>query len=364
MTGGFFNPTETHWIPWSQVGHILPRPPLKVLIMASRSSQDKSEELCDRFLADYHVTICSGIAADPSSCTLQDAIENVRDASPDWIIALGGGSVLDTAKAAAVLANTDGKAVDFLRGVRQIEQPGIPLIAIPTVAGSGSEVTPFASITDTGENKKISLSHDYLYPRLALLDPSLIASVPPKQIAISGLDALSHAIEGYWSKRSTPITESYAIQAVTTVFNSLPNVYLDSGDADARSMLAGLTISNARTTAVHAASYPMTVLFGVPHGLACSMLLPSFIQFNAGSMDSNKEERLVNSLAMRCMDELAAAVAALSHRMDLPGRMEELGIKSEDIATLVRDGFRPDRMANNPRQVTSEDLTCLLKGVL
>ena len=314
--------------------------------------------------------ILPNISADPSIESVQAVTETVRTEAPDWIIAMGGGSVLDTAKAAAVIATNQGEVAAYLHGQLQVESPGIPLIAVPTTAGSGSEVTPYASITDTQKMQKVSLTHDHLYPKYALLDPSLTITLTRRQTAVSGMDALSHAIEGYWSNRSTSVTDSLALAAAELIMSALGEAYRSLADINARrrtlegSMLAGLTISNAMTTAVHAVSYPMTVFFHVPHGLACSMLLPPVIRYNAGAMGRDKEHRFLGNLGLSSMDQLAEAVAHLQEQLDLPVRLRDLGLTRNHIATIVENGFRPDRMSNNPREITASDLTALLETIL
>jgi alcohol dehydrogenase len=184
------------------------------------------------------------------------------------------------------------------------------------------------------------------------------------------MDALSHSIEGYWSNRATPVTDALAISAAKLLLDQLSNAQRNPQDLTARrltmegSMLAGLTISNARTTAVHAASYPMTVYYGIPHGLACALLLPPFIRFNSGAMAPQKERRLLDALGAVSMCDLADSVERLQAKLDLPAKLGDVGIGTDEISQIVANGFRPDRMANNPRQVTAEDLTMLLEATL
>lgn len=370
MNARFFNPTDVRWCPWQQVGEVIPAPPLKILIISARSSQFCANQLCSELLRGYSVAILPNVPADPTVTSVQGVTDTVKREAPDWIIAIGGGSVIDTAKAAAVIATNHGDVEVYLRSQLKVESPGIPLIAIPTTAGSGSEVTPYASITDTQNMRKISLTHDYLYPKYALLDPVLATTIPQKQTAVSGMDALSHAIEGYWSNRATRITDSCAVTASSLLLSTLETAYRNSWDINARSltlegsMLAGLTISNARTTAVHAISYPMTVFFHVPHGLACSLLLPPVIRYNTGAMNKDKEQRLLHSLGLHSMNDLAQTVEHLQNKLELPVRLRDLGITKKHISKIVENGFRPDRMGNNPREITAVDLTAILEEIL
>lgn len=321
-------------------------------------------------LVDHRVELLPDIQADPTIDSVQKTTNEVLAVAPDWIIAMGGGSVIDTAKAAAVATSNGGDVKSLILETSRIQNPGIPLIAIPTTSGSGSEVTPYASITDTEEFKKISLSHDYLFPRFALLDPSLTLSLSHRQTAISGMDALSHSIEGYWSNRANPATDALALSASRLLLNQLPETRRDPHDLAARrqtmegSMLAGLTISNARTTAVHAISYPMTSSFGVPHGLACSLTLPSMMRFNASAMPKDKEDRLLQNLGAKSMGHLAESIEQLQYTLELPVRLSQVGIGHDEISTIVNNGYRPDRMSNNPRKISAEQLTLLLENLI
>jgi alcohol dehydrogenase class IV len=345
----------------------LPPPPQKILIAFTKSSLSRAEEIQNDILSDYQVDLLPIIAHDPSVYSVQEVTNNVMSVRPDWIVAIGGGSVLDTAKAAAVIATNGGNVEGHLRRTKNIEHPGIPLIAIPTTSGSGSEVTPYASITDAQENRKISLSHDYLFPRIALLDPSLTLTLSPRQTAISGMDALSHAIEGYWSKRATPATDALALGASRLMLDQLARLQNSPKDLEARrlamegSMLAGLTISNAQTTAVHAISYPITVFYGVPHGLACSLLLPAMIRFNSGAIAPDKERRLLENLGVDSMVHMAESVERLQSQLELPSRLAEVGIGTGEISNIVENGYRPDRMANNPKVISAAQLTTILE---
>ena len=369
MRHQFHNPTQIHWLSWRHLEELIPPPPLKVLIIVGKSSGARASELRNQ-LSSYDSTVLGDVPSDPTDVSVQAALDQVRSCHPEWIIAVGGGSVLDTAKAAAVLANHRGPLVDYIRGERLIESPGIPLVAVPTTAGSGSEVTPYASLTDSESKQKISLSHWFLYPRHAVLDPSLTLSCSPQQTAISGMDALAHAIEGYWSKRSTVVTDATALAAARLISEALPMAHGSPENENARckmiegSVLAGLTISNARTTAAHAVSYPLTVNFGVPHGLACAMLLPPFIRYNDGTMAVDKERQLLNQLGLATMGQLADTVEDLKDQINLPRRLSDLGLSKTDLPTIIDNGFRPDRMSNNPRDVSAAELGVILETIL
>jgi alcohol dehydrogenase len=368
-TKGFFNPTQAHWCDCREVTGLLPSGVSRVMLFSGRSSRAMAETIA-KGVEHLGNTIAPAISEDPTADSVQEVTEQVREFSPDWIIAIGGGSVLDSVKAAAVLAKHEGRVTDYMRGDRKITHAGIPVSVIPTTAGSGSEITPFSSITDVEMKKKQSLAHEYLYPTHAVLDPSLTLSLPPRQTAISGMDALSHSIEGYWSKHSSPVTDEYALSAAKLILKSLASACNSGGEIGPRSRmlegsyLAGRTISNAMTTAAHAVSYPMTVHFGIPHGLACSMLLPAVVRYNAGSMDPAKEDRLLGHLGFSTMDRLAEAIEDLKDETGLPNRLRDLDLGPEQVKVIVENGFRPDRMNNNPREITVSDLTELLTALI
>lgn len=362
----FRNPTEVLWTNWEDAASLIPDTNSRVFIATGHSSRPRAEKLAKLLSGIHETEISPDITADPTADSVMELTSLIRRQQYDWVIAIGGGSVLDSAKAAAALACQPNTVHDYLRGSRTIENPGVPLVAIPTTAGSGSEVTPYASITDRQTMKKQSLTHDNLYPRYAVLDPALTVSLPPRQTAISGLDALCHSIEGFWSKNATPVTDAFGLAATRLILGSLEQAFRSSDDLAVRqrmlhgSLLAGMTISNAMTTAVHSVSYPLTVHFGVPHGLACGTLLPPFIRYNSGAIEGDKESQLVNALGLKSMDHLADTVDQLKSDMDLPPGLSSLGLGQADISTLVENGFRPDRVNNNPRTLTTGELTDLL----
>ncbi len=370
MSDRFFIPTDVRWCDWRQVTGLLPSHPTKVIVVTTNSFLARAKELRDSVLKAHQVEILPVVPPNPTTESVQETTDAVLVNDPDWIIAIGGGSVLDTAKAAACVATNGGSVAEHIDGTQKFQRLGIPLIAIPTTSGSGSEVTPYASITDTKKSRKISLSHDLLFPRFALLDPSLTLSLPARQTAISGMDALSHAIEGYWSNRATPATDALALSASRLLLDQLPRAKNTPNDLPARqlamegSMLAGLVISNARTTAVHAVSYPMTVFYGVPHGLACSLLLPPMIRFNSGGMSPEKEMRMLENLGVSSMDQMAESVEQLQSELELPNRLGSVGIGTGGIGKIVENGYRPDRMANNPKVINAEQLTAMLENII
>lgn len=227
------------------------------------------------------------IGSNPDLDKVDTLIKNARAFNPSLVIALGGGSVLDTGKALSLLLskkNTRLTLSDILRGKKNFIPDRLPFICIPTTSGTGAEVTPFGTIWDTKESVKRSLASDTLVPDIVILDPLLTVSAPLELTVDCALDACSHALESLWNKNATEESVTYALKALEAFNSALPILLKDLGNAPARnemqkgSFFAGLAISISRTALAHSISYPLTLHFGVPHGLACSFTLPAILK--------------------------------------------------------------------------------------
>ncbi len=322
----------------ARIGELLPSEPRRVLLVVGKASmKGVAERLTKEGLQQHDTKTFGGVTPNPTGTAAGEFRDVVRNFEPDWIIAIGGGSVLDVAKAGAVLAAHEGGVGDYLRGERVLTRPGTPVLAIPTTAGTGSEVTPFASLVLEDEMRKISLTHEYLYPQFAILDPSLTYSLPERQTAISGMDTLCHGIEAYWSLRSTPVTDALAFNAFRLALTYLEEAVKNPGNIKARekmleaSLLGGLAVSNARTTAAHAASYPITVHFDVPHGEALGLVLPSFIRYNGDSVPQAKVAALLGTASAKSMDELALRIEELRSTIGLAESLSDRGLNTGDL---------------------------------
>lgn len=286
----------------------------------------------------------------------------------DVIVGIGGGSAMDVAKAVAVLAAHGGKAVDYL-GLNKVPGPGLPKIMVPTTAGTGSEVTFTSVFIRKDLKKKEGMNSPFLYPELALLDPMLTLTVPPEVTASTGIDALCHAIESYTSVISSPMSEMISLEAIGLIAANLRSCVHNGADRDAReamllgSLYAGLGLANAGVTAVHSLSYPLGGRFGIPHGLANTVLLPAVMRFNLpgalekfaiiadviGETTDNMSTREAAYLAVEGVEELIYDCGILS-------TLETLGIQREDfddLADVAMTVARP--LANNPRRISRED---------
>ncbi|MEM2106384.1 MAG: iron-containing alcohol dehydrogenase [Candidatus Bathyarchaeia archaeon] len=343
----------------------------RVLIVTGKRAM-KEHGVLDRvigLLKPIDVEVFDMVEPNPAMETFEEAHRTLRDRRCDLVVGLGGGSPIDVAKVAAALGNKDKSPAELFITPTRIDGKGLPMIAVPTTSGTGSEVTPYSIVSDPENGTKKAANHQYLYPDIALVDPSLSRTMPRKVTADTGLDAISHAIESYWAKRSQPITDSLALEALRHILPNLRRACEAPMDMEARSemalgaLLAGMALSNAMATAAHSISYPLTVRFGVPHGLACALTLPSFIRFNAPSIPG-KVPRLLQTMGVGSIDEAAETLRRLMVDIGEPVRLSELGIGEDEIPWIVEHGFSAARVANNPREVTGEVVDEILREIL
>lgn len=292
----------------------------------------------------------------------------IAETEADVIVAAGGGSSLDCAKAACSVAVQGGPVSRYHTGGESLDARRLPLIAIPTTAGTGSEVTPIAVLDDPEQGVKAPLAHDNFYPKVALVDPELAASMPRSVTASTGFDALSHAVEGYWSRNHNPISDTLALEAVRLIFAHLPWVLEEGADLDARegmslaSLLGGMAFQAPKNAAVHACSYPLSATWHLPHGTACALTLDHFMRFNAEAM-GERGVRLAQAGGFGSMEEMADAFAQMKAGSGLPTRLSDAGIGEDDLPALVEGSFHP-LMDNNPRKVTPDALAQLYRNML
>lgn len=308
------------------------------------------------------------VEAEPSLEMADRCAAEARGHRADVAIGIGGGSAMDLAKAVAALAPYRAKAADYL-GLDKVEGPGLPKIMIPSTAGTGSEVTFTAVFRRKDLKKKEGMNSPYLYPDIALLDPELTLSLPPAVTATTGLDALCHAIESYTSINASPMSELFSREAISLIGNNLRVSVHNGSDVSARSAMllaslyAGLGLANAGVTAVHSLSYPLGGEYGVPHGLANTILLPHVISYNLpGALEKFADiavlmGEVIEGLSTREAAELAVeAVYHLIEDCGITTTLEDLGIPEENFPRLAEAALTVTRpLMNNPRAVGLED---------
>lgn len=327
--------------------------------------------------AGVEVTLYSDVQADPPEASVLDAVAAGRNCGAQAVIGLGGGSSLDTAKLVALLCGHE-QALDDIYGIGLAKGPRLPLIQVPTTAGTGSEVTAVAIVTSPSHEKKGVVS-PLLYPDIALLDARLTVGLPAAVSAMTGVDAMVHAIEAYTSQpKKNVLSDGLALQALRLLGGNLDRVLAEPGDLQARSdmllgsMLAGMAFANAPVAAVHALAYPLGGQFHVPHGLSNALVLVPVLGFNRDAAEALYAELAPALLPGRRFDSAAEAcdafigfMTALVERMPFAQRLAEVGVTEADLDRLSDDAMKVERLLiNNPRPVTWADARAIYASVL
>ncbi|CAM3919818.1 Iron-containing alcohol dehydrogenase [Bordetella tumbae] len=311
----------------------------------------------------WHTLVIDDVVADPPEAVVQAAAERARGFGADLVIGFGGGSSMDVAKLVAVLC-TNEQPLPAMYGINQVQGQRLPLIQVPTTAGTGSEVTPISIVT-TGETTKSGVVAPQLYADAAYLDAELTVGLPPAATAATGIDAMVHAIEAYTSKRlKNPLSDHLAALALKLLSANLLTVCRDGANLQARSdmllgaMLAGQAFANAPVGGVHALAYPVGGIFHVPHGLSNALVLPAVLRFNAPAAASLYTElgQAVGLPAAKDAAEGANAFIAfleeLIRQSDLPRGLRAVGIAEADLPVLASSAMQQQRLLmNNPRPI-------------
>jgi len=325
----------------------------------------------EKYIKDYSVGIFSDVEPYPSLEKIENALKFVKDGGYDLVIGIGGGSTIDTAKIAAVLANKPGIVEDYIFDDkyranptkvtnREITKPGLPFVAVPTTAGTGSEAAMWSVIWDMPKKTKESLSHHLMFPSLVVIDPSLTLTLPREILASAGIDAFCHAMEAYWSLNESQITLAHSLDAIRLIFSNLEKSYFDN-DIQYRenmckaSLLAGLALSYAKTNSSHSMGYSLTQYFNVLHGAASAIFLPALFEFNFDAM-GEKAKILSKLLDIKSGLDGKKKIRKMMKNIGLPVRLRDIGVKKTDFDFIIKKGFIPFRMADNPRKITKKDL--------
>ncbi|MGQ9672373.1 MAG: iron-containing alcohol dehydrogenase [Candidatus Aminicenantales bacterium] len=320
------------------------------------------------------IPIFDEVEPNPRHTTIDRAGELVRTIQPDLVIGLGGGSVLDAAKAIALLATNPGSIEEY-EGREKYKFPPLRVLAIPTTCGTGSEVTWVSVITHVGRRFKMSIKGTQMFPVAALLDPDLLVTLPSHLVASTGLDALTHALEAYTSKASTFLTDLFAREALRLVFRYLPHAYANiKDDGEARemmmlgSLLAGLAFGNSDVGAVHCLAEALGSLYDTPHGLANAVFLPWVMEFNFEvSRPRYAEIGQLIGIETESEDErakqLIEKIKGLSQVLRIPS-FRSLGVEEKDLPLIARKSFENNSNLSNPRPATEEDYLVILRKAL
>ena len=321
-------------------------------------------------LTDAGFTVCSLVfrASNPTVEQLFETYQATRDFAPEVVVAVGGGSIMDVGKSLCCLYGKDLPDEDSLRRLIEEKSYGRPAarwIGVPTTAGTGSEVTCWATIWDPERDVKRSVECRDNYAFAALVDPELAVGMPVALAVSSALDAAAHAVESYWARGSNAVSQGLALEAIRTIMGHMDGLLAgtrEAHDAMARgSMLAGLAFSNTKTTACHSISYPLTMHCGIPHGAAVSMLLGPVFRLNAPALD--QQAPLLEALGVSGPDELEETICGILRRSGQPATLKEWGAHREDLPRLAQLGMTKGRADNNPVPIEPATILSILEHI-
>jgi len=314
------------------------------------------------------------VEPNPSEESMMEGLEAARSFGCDAVVAFGGGSSIDTAKGIAAMATNEGRILDY-EGVGKLRNPTLPLTAIPTTAGTGSEVTAATIVTNRATSFKAAVISPYLFPKLAILDPLLTLSLPQSITAATGMDALTHAIESYTSKAANPVSQALALSAIRLISAHIEKAYFAGTDVHSReqmlvaSMMAGAAFAQSRLGNVHAISHTMGGIFGIAHGVANAALLPYVMKFNlpacperfadiAAAMGND----IAGLSAERAAELSVESVVKLNARLGIPATIRELGVDLKLLDKMVEDSMRSGNVLINPRLTRPNDIRRIIEA--
>lgn len=349
----------------------------KVLIVsdagvASAGLVDEAAQALSRH--DLAVGIYTGVESDPGIVSVQAALDAARDCAAEVIVGLGGGSSLDVAKIVSVLMTNPGPLSSYF-GMGQVPGPGLPLILVPTTAGTGSEATNIAVLSDNEKGVKNGIVSEFIYARCAILDPLLTTGLPPEVTAMTGMDALAHALESYTGKRANVWTEALSLKALQMIADNLRQAYANGDNLDARenmlyaSCMAGMAFTNTQNALAHALSMTIGGRYHCPHGLLTASVLPWVVEFNlmadpakyaeVARVMGEKIEGLSNLDAARLS---LKAIKSLLADLDIPCRLSSYQVPREAIAGLAEAAIATQTrlISNNPRTVSAQQAAAIL----
>lgn len=316
------------------------------------------------------------VKPNPTIENVHSGLKNFKNSNADFIIAVGGGSVIDTAKAVAVIANNpDNYDVTSLEGVDKSKNPAIPIIAVPTTAGTGSETTMDYVITNTEEKRKMACMDSMVVPVAAICDTDIMASLPLKMTAATAMDALTHAVESYLSKGAFDFSEMLSLKAVSLISSNFERVVNNLNDLDARKALAmaqymaGMSFTNVGLGIVHSMAHPLSAFYDIPHGVANALILPYVLKFNSVACEE-KMTTLAKAFDPN-FDESYGSEAATEHCIEiintfnsiagLPHKLIDVNVKADDIDALAEEALNDAATADNKREVSLDDFKYLYK---
>ncbi len=326
--------------------------------------------------AGLRVTVFDGVEPNPTDANVHAAAELYRQNQCDALVSFGGGSAHDCAKGAGIVISNGGDILSYA-GMGTVKKPLPPLIAINTTAGTGSEATRAAVITNAANHDKVAIVDPRITPRVAINDPRLMLSMPPSLTASTALDALSHAVETYVSTASTPITDALAVGAIKLIGQWLRPAYANGANLLARDRMAyaeymaGMAFSNGRLGCVHAIASPLAAICDLPHGVCCALLLPAVCEYNliaeperfaeiAAALGEHVAGLSVGEAAVRA----PIAIRKLNRDVGMPANLAEAGVKATDLEAMARESVPSIAARTNPRTVNFPQMLGILQSAM
>lgn len=377
-------PSELYYGPDSltKVGELTAKYGDKVLLVSDRMIEKMGYvEKVTNTLIEAGIKVYPYLEAnsEPTDIFVEDALAIAKRNKVDAVVTIGGGSCLDTAKAVAVVATNGGYIGDYMGGKTIASKEPLPLIAIPTTAGTGSEVTNVTVITNTKENIKMMIKQYAFLPKAAIVDPNLTMTAPNHVTAATGMDALCHAIESYISSISHPMSRTFSIEAINLILNNIQTAFDDGENVEARTnmslaaMEAGIAFSNASVTLIHGMSRPIGAVFHIPHGVSNSMLLPAVLEFSKNHATKElaeiaklflNESEVEGKTDEELADETIKKVKQLSNHLKIPN-LKTWGVDKEKFEAVLdkmaTDAINSGSPGYNPRVPTHEEVVELYR---
>ncbi len=344
-----------------EIGSLLPLEVRRVMIVTDRNVAERTPALIAvrSGLEGREVRVFDRVEENPSLATVEAGAEEARGFGAAYVIGLGGGSPLDAAKGIALLARNEGSLLPYLQG-KALAQDPLPVIAVPTTSGTGSEVTPYAVFTDPDGGNKIGYSHPGIFPRLALLDPELTYSMPPAVVLNTGLDVLAHAVEAYLATTASPLSDMAALRSIETVLAELARAVRKDPEAMDRmalaATLAGIAITHGGTILAHIMGYPLTVFHGVAHGRASAVMLVHVLK--TLRLASTTPERVA---AMDRLLEPHGGLEAFLESLGVSSHLADYGVREDEIPLYAQKTIVKGDVQITPMAVTVETLEAIYR---
>ncbi len=349
-----------------EFSELFPEGKKRVLIVTGKSSAKKSGALdvvvdtLKKKGVEY--LIFDKVKENPDFSVLKEGKEYAKKISAEIIVAIGGGSPMDSAKGIAVLKENEGSMEDYMSG-KPLEKPPLSVICIPTTSGTGSEATQYAVFTNPKKKSKAGYAHPKIFPSLSIVDPELTYTMPENVIADTGFDALTHAIEAYLSTKSYVLNDVISMHSVEIILNNLLSAMEKNKEAmdmmSYSAMVAGIAISQAGTILLHALGYPLTVYYGISHGRANAIMFPYFMKFMLEK--SNVKEKVETVLEiLGGIDNFVKFI----EKLGISVKMSDYGIKKEDIELFVKDTIVKKNLKITPAEITEDDLRKIYEEAL